>query len=188
MDNLTDRELLPKLLRQEPYTAAVADALRQIALGALAAVLSGGEQMTPKTASWGLTEWERMTGLTPAAGASLEARRAAVVARLTSRGTANAEAIERLAQSTTGYGARVAEQPEKYRFTLELLQAGGGFAALDMDAFLQALEQIKPAHLQFVLPGVCWQDIEDNEMTWIDVEDTFESFAALESAIPLKEP
>lgn len=188
MDNLTDRERLPKLLRKEPYTAAISDALRQIALGALAAVLSGGEQMTPETASWGLTEWERMTGITPTAGASPEARRAAVIARLTSRGTANAAAIERLAQSTTGYSARVSEQPEKYRFTMELLQAGGGFAASDMDAFLQALEQIKPAHLQFVLPGVRWQDIEDNEMTWEDMENTFDSFAALESAIPLQEP
>lgn len=188
MDNLTDRELLPKLLRQEPYTAAIADALRQSALGALAAVLSGGEQMTPKTASWGLAEWERITGITPTAGTSIEARRAAVIARLTSRGTANAAAIERLAQSTTGYGARVLEQPGEYCFTLELLHAGGGFAALDMDAFIDALEQIKPAHLQFVHPGVCWRDIETNVMTWSAVETTFSNWEQLEHKIPLQEP
>ena len=116
MNNLNDRTRLPSPLRDEPYTAAIAGALGELGADALSIVRSVYEQLSPKTATWGLSAWEEITGILPAAGSTLEERRAAVVAQLCSRGTTNAEAIERLAASLTGYGAEVVENFGDYSF------------------------------------------------------------------------
>ena len=84
---------------------------------ALTIVRSVEDQLTPATATWGLAAWEEITGITPGVSATLEERRAAVIAQLCSRGTTNAAAIERLAQSLTGYGAAVTENFKDYSFS-----------------------------------------------------------------------
>lgn len=91
MNNLNDRTRLPSPLRDEPYTAAIAGALGELGADALSIVRSVYEQLSPKTATWGLSAWEEITGILPAAGSTLEERRAAVVAQLCSRGTTNAK-------------------------------------------------------------------------------------------------
>ena len=186
MGNLNDRTRLPSPLRDEPYTAAIAGALGELGADALSIVRSVYEQLSPKTATWGLPAWEEITGILPAAGSTLEERRAAVVAQLCSRGTTNADAIERLAASLTGYGATVVEDYSDYSFELTFLGEEDGFVAIDLTLLYTSVETIKPAHLQFKVHHVTWADIEAGNMTWEMLEDQFETWADLEAAVPVK--
>ena len=186
MSNLNDRTKLPQPLRDEPYTEAIAEGLRGLGEDALAAVRSVYDQLSPQTATWGLARWEEITGIVPTAGQTLEERRAAVVAQLCSRGTTNAEAIERLAQSLTGYGATVVEDYDDYSFELTFLGEEEGFVAIDLTLLYASVETIKPAHLQFKVHHVTWADIEAGSMTWEMLEDQFETWADLEAAVPVK--
>ena len=47
---------------------------------------------------------------------------------------------------------------------------------------MRTVEEIKPAHLRFVIEAITWADIEAAEMTWAMLEEQFDSWAALESA------
>ena len=176
MSNLNDRTKLPSPLRDEPYTEAIAEGLRGLGEDALAAVRSVYDQLSPQTATWGLARWEEITGIVPTA----------VVAQLCSRGTTNAEAIERLAQSLTGYGATVVEDYDDYSFELTFLGDEDGFVAIDLTLLYASVETIKPAHLQFKVHHVTWADIEAGSMTWEMLEDQFETWADLEAAVPVK--
>lgn len=186
MNNLNDRTRLPSPLRDEPYTAAIAGALGELGADALSIVRSVYEQLSPKTATWGLSAWEEITGILPAAGSTLEERRAAVVAQLRSRGTTNAEAIERLAASLTGYGAEVVENFGDYSFALTFLGEENGFVAMDLTLLYASVETIKPAHLRFNVHYVTWEDLEAVSMTWGELEEQFATWADLEAAVPVK--
>lgn len=43
------------------------------------------------------------------------------------------------------------------------------------------VEQIKPAHLQFIISGLTWNDIESVGLTWQWFDDTPASWAEFES-------
>lgn len=186
MSNVNDRTRLPTPLRDEPYTAAVAETLRDIGADAAAVVRTVYDQLTPATATWGLPAWERITGIVPGAAATMEERRAAVIAQLCSRGTSNAAAIERLAQSLTGYGAAVTENFKDYSFSLTFLGEDNGFVALDLTLLYSSVEIIKPAHLQFMVKHVTWESLEAANMTWERLEQQFHTWEDLEAAVPVQ--
>ncbi len=184
MNERNDREALPLPLGLEPITAAVSDSLRALGEDALGVVQSVTEQLSPATATWGIGAWEALTGITPPKGASIEDRRAAILAQLCSRGTTNAAAIERLAVSLTGYGAAVEENFGNYSFSLTFLGDAPGFAALDLTLLYRAVEVIKPAHLRFIVNHVRWEDLA--ALTWAQLEARFPTWADLEAAVPVK--
>ena len=100
--NLLER--LPNRLRKSPYTVGVSEPMTEVAMGYWQATLNVADQFFVPTATWGLTEWERLVGITPAAGQSLADRRREVIAKLCSTGTTNAEMIRALADR---YGVRI---------------------------------------------------------------------------------
>ena len=186
MSSINDRTRLPRPLRDETYTAVISEALREMGADALTVVRSVEDQLTPATATWGLAAWEEITGITPGVSATLEERRAAVIAQLCSRGTTNAAAIERLAQSLTGYGAAVTENFKDYSFSLTFLGEENGFVAMDLTLLYSSVEIIKPAHLKFIVNHVTWDSLEAVNMTWEQLEQQFETWADLEAAVPVK--
>lgn len=109
-------ERLPQRLRDSPYTVGVAEPMTELAAAYKEATLDLADQFYVPTATWGLVEWERLVGITPAANQTLEQRRSAVVAKLCSTGTTNAEMIRALAEALTGYGASVTENFSDYSF------------------------------------------------------------------------
>ena len=176
-------ERLPERLRKDPYTAGISDAMADVAQELYEAVCDLPLEFSPATAGeTGLREWERLVGLTPEAGASLEDRRGAVIAQLCAGGTANAALIESMARAMTGYGAKVTENFPAYAFSLRFYGETAGFMQLDVEKLRQAVELVKPAHLEFVIEPVTWADIHAAGLTWAQLEEQFPSWAALESA------
>lgn len=175
-------ERLPTRLRKSPYTVAVSEPLTEAGMAYFEATLNVADQFFVPTATWGLTEWERLVGITPAAGASLADRRREVIAKLCSTGTTNAEMIRALAEALTGYGAKVTENFGEYSFSLRFFGETAGFINIDAQLLMRTVEEIKPAHLQFVIEPITWADLEAAALTWEQLEAQFESWAALESA------
>ena len=134
------------------------------------------------TATWGLAEWERLVGITPAANQTLEQRRSAVVAKLCSTGTTNAEMIRALAEALTGYGAKVTENFGDYSFSLRFYGEEDGFIAIDADLLMSTVEEVKPAHLRFIVEKIKWGDLETAGMTWAAMEERFPTWADFDRA------
>lgn len=175
-------ERLPNRLRKSPYTVGVSEPMTEVGMAYWQATLNVADQFFVSTATWGLKEWERLVGITQTAGQSLEERRSAVIAKLCSTGTTNAEMIRSLAEALTGYGAKVTENFGEYSFSLRFYGETDGFINIDADLLMKTVEEVKPAHLRFVIEPITWADLEAAEMTWARLEEQFESWAALESA------
>lgn len=176
-------ERLPERLRMDPFTAGLSEVMAEMAQELFLAVCALPQEFSAAAAgAAGLREWERLTGLQPAAEASLEERRAAVMAQLSAGGTANAALIESMARSMTGYTAKVTENFPAYAFSLRFYGETAGFMRLDVEQLRQAVELVKPAHLEFVIEPVTWADIHAAGLTWAQLEEQFPSWAALESA------
>ena len=175
-------ERLPQRLRARPSTVGVAEPMTELAAAYKEATLDLADQFYVPTATWGLAEWERLVGITPAANQTLEQRRSAVVAKLCSTGTTNAEMIRALAEALTGYGASVTENFGDYSFSLRFYGEENGFINIDADLLVRTVEEVKPAHLRFIIEKIRWGDIETVGMTWADMEARFPTWGDVESA------
>lgn len=182
MTELGKLERLPQRLRDSPETAAVADSMTVIAQWYWETTRDLPDQFFVSTATWGLDEWERMVGISPSDGQTLEARRAAVVAKLCSTGTTNAEMIRALAEALTGYGATVTENFSDYSFSLRFYGEEATFINIDTPLLLSTVEEIKPAHLRFIIEKIRWEDLEEVGMTWEQLEARFKSWEELENS------
>lgn len=97
------------------------------------------------TATWGLTDWERILGLKPDAGDSYEQRRNRILLYLQSHQTSTKEFMSRLCGRYTDTGtAEISEDAEHYAFRVVL--RGG---CDDMDGLRHAVDIYKPAHLGY---------------------------------------
>lgn len=177
-------EQLPQRLRDSPETEAVSEAMAEQTRELLEAFLALSAEFYAHTAGEaGLRAWEALTGLQPAAGATLEERRAAVVSQLCAGGTTNAALIASIARAITGYEAEVTENFGAYTFSLRFFGDEDKFIQIDAGQLRQAVELVKPAHLELVIGSVTWADIEAAELTWEKLEAQFPSWAALESSL-----
>ena len=79
----------------------------------------------------------------------------------------------------TGYEARVVVNSADYSFSLEFLGESNTLADIDVSQVRNMVEQIKPAHLRFIISGLTWADVESVGLTWQWFEDnptTWEQF------------
>ena len=80
----------------------------------------------------------------------------------------------------TGYQARVVINDD-YSFSLEFLGVRTELVDIDVSEIRAIVEQIKPAHLCFIISGPTWADVESTGLTWQWFEDhpaTWEEFEA----------
>ena len=167
--DLPRTQRVPEHLEADPKSLAVIVALTDQALCARAAVLDAADQAHIQTATWGLALWEDLVGIVPAEGATLEDRRKAVTTKLLGSGTCNAQMISDIARALTGCDAVVIEQTGEYTFTLGFVGDEPGFIDFDLDTIIAAVEEVKPAHLQFVILGITWRDFHTMGMRWMDL-------------------
>lgn len=85
---------------------------------------------------------------------------------MTAAGNTTAEMIRQLAMTLTGYEARVVVNSSDYSFSLEFLGEENTLADIDVRQVRRMVEQIKPAHLQFMISGLTWDDTESTDLTW----------------------
>ena len=102
-------EKLPARLRASPYTEGVSSSMSEVAQELLDLARTFRKQFYVPTATDSLVEFERLYGVTPAAGATTEERRAAITTKMCAAGTANAALIESMARALTGYDCKVTD-------------------------------------------------------------------------------
>ena len=162
---LPEREQAPRYLLGHAQTKAILDALTGASLAAKAALADVADQFFVQSATWGLELWERQVGIVTDLARSLEERRRAVLEKLTASGNTTAEMVRSIAEAATGYQAKVIMH-EDYSFSLEFLGERTELAAIEVAQVRAMVEQIKPAHLRFVITALRWQDFEDMGLTW----------------------
>ena len=182
LDKLTERELVPGYHLACAQSRALIETLADASLDAKAALEDVMDQFFVETATWGLDLWEQQVGIETDHSLSQADRRAAIKQSLVASGNTTAEMVRQLAEAITGYEARVIVNQD-YSFSLEFLGEKNELADIDVEGLRSVVEQIKPAHLRFVISGVTWGDIESvgltwqyfeaNKMTWAEFESKF---------------
>lgn len=134
------------------------------------------------TATWGLTDWERILDLKPDAGDNYEQRRNRILLKLQGWQVSTLDFMARLcARYTVDKAAEIEEHNEENRFRVYL---HGG--ASDLPGLREALETYKPAHLAYNICYTLYGDLFDDE----DVTDAGDldfwaaSFFSLSDDVP----
>lgn len=177
---LPRRELAPAYYLAHEQSRAIIETLTDASLEAKTALEDVMDQFFVDTATWGLALWEWQVGLQTDTSLSTDARRAAVRQKLVASGNTTAEMVRGLAESITGYEARVIVNSD-YSFSLEFLGEKNELADIDVEEVRSIVEQIKPAHLRFVISGITWADVESVGLTWQYFEDNPTTWAEFES-------
>jgi hypothetical protein len=183
MSSLSLRERIPNRYDAHLQAAAILETLeKQSAISADQAddLLN---QFFIETATWSLHLWESKYGIQTDTSKTLAERRAAVQDQMTAAGNTTAEMVRQLAITLTGYEARVAVNSTDYSFSLEFLGEENSLADIDVSQVRRMVEQIKPAHLQFIISGLTWNDIESVGLTWKWFDDTPATWEEFESKL-----
>ncbi len=174
------RECVPAYYYACEQSKAIIETLADASLEAKAALADVIDQFFVDTATWGLRLWEQQVGIQTDASLSQAARRAAVKQKLVASGNTTAEMVRGLAESMTGYEARVIVNGD-YNFSLEFLGETNTLADIDTAELRAIVEQIKPAHLRFVISGITWADVESVGLAWRWFEDHPTTWAEFEA-------
>ena len=180
LDKLTERELVPGYHLACAQSRALIETLTAASLDAKAALEDVMAQLFVETATWGLDLGEQQGGIETDHSLSQADRRAAIKQSLVASGNTTAEMVRQLAEAITGYEARVIVNQD-YSFSLEFLGEKNELADIDVEGLRSVVEQIKPAHLRFVISGVTWGDIESVGLTWQYFETNKTTWAEFES-------
>lgn len=106
-------------------------------------------QLFIQTADSALSRWEEAFGIPTDVGKDLDYRRRRVMAKMRGVGTTTVEHIRGTAQSFAQGDVKVWEYPAEYRFAIDFLIDPADFGK--MEDFQAAIEEMKPAHLGYVL-------------------------------------
>ena len=179
-EELTEREMVPGYHLACAQSRALIETLADASLAAKAALYDVMDQFFVETATWGLDLWEQQVGIETDRGLSHESRRGAIKQKLVASGQTTSEMVRQLAETNTGYEARV-HINQDYSFSLEFLGEKTELADIDVEELRSVVEQIKPAHLRFIITGITWNDLESMGLTWQWFEDNQITWAGLES-------
>lgn len=105
------------------------------------------KQCFVSTATWGITRWEELLGITTNMKLSYEQRREIVLAKIRGQGTTTKQMIQSTAESFSGGEVDVVEDNGAHRFIIRFIGIKG--IPRNMQAFVAMLEEIKPAHLAY---------------------------------------
>lgn len=121
------------------------------------------------TATWGLTSWEDMYGVTTDMALSYEQRREILTAKIRGQGTTTKEMIRQTAEAFSGGEVEVIEDNGNHLFIVRFVGIKG--VPDNMPAFIGMLEDIKPAHLayRFEYTYTIWANF-NGSMIWDDVK------------------
>lgn len=128
---LSMRERVPDYHYASEQSKALIETLEDASLEAKAALEDVMAQFFINTATWGLALWEQQVGIETDNSLSLESRRSAILQKLVASGNTTAEMIRGLAETITGYEAKV-EVNDDYSFSLSFWGEQTKLAAIDV--------------------------------------------------------
>lgn len=128
------------------------------------------------SATWGLVLWEQMYGVTTNMTLSYEQRREILMAKLRGQSTTTKQMIQETAAAFSGGEVQVTEDNPHHHFIVRFVGVKG--IPRNMQAFIDMLNEIKPAHLSYSfeytyttwgdLKGMTWGELKN--MTWGEVK------------------
>lgn len=104
-------------------------------------------QLNVSTATWGLSTWETALGIETDASKSYAYRRERIMSKLRGAGTTTAAMIQNVAESFSNGEVNIVEYNSEYRFEIKFTGTIGMPA--NMEDLTAAIEEIKPAHLDY---------------------------------------
>ena len=151
----------------------------QTAFGYSAGELAGGlpdliNQCFVSSATWGLELLEQVFGLTTDKTKSYAIRREILKAKMRGAGTTTISMIQNMAVAFSGGEVNILEYPEEYIFVVQFVGIKG--IPQNMTGLINAIEEIKPAHLAYrfkytyttwgALDGMTWGNANSGQITW----------------------
>lgn len=124
------------------------------------------KQLYINTATWGLEIYEKIYGIETNLNASYEDRREVIKAKMRGQGTITKAMIKNTAEAFSGGEVEIIEHPEDYYFIVKFVGVKG--IPRNMSAFINMLEDIKPAHLDYELQYsyTVWNTVKAENVTW----------------------
>lgn len=104
------------------------------------------QQLLVNTSTWGLKLWEKLYGLDTDLSKSEKDRRSRILSKMRGKGTTTRDMIKNLAKSFVNGSIEVKESPETNSFIIQFGDIGVPPLLDDLSA---AIDEIKPAHLQY---------------------------------------
>lgn len=159
---------LPRQYRKDPWIIALTDAMRAVLEAQEAAARSVTAQESLDTVTWNLAVEERLAGITPPPGSTLESRRTALKAKWRSGGKLTIEQIQAVADAWKN-GEVVVSFPDG-RIRVQFVGSFG--VPEDMDSLKAAIRLVIPAHLpvDYLLRYLLIRDIHE-VMTIAELEN-----------------
>ena len=150
---------LPQQYRQDPWVLALADAMMGVLKEQDARSTEIREQLSLETITWALEIEERLAGIVPPAGATLESRRSALAARYRSSGKVSIETIQAVADAWRNGEVQVSFPNGRLLVTF----VGSFGIPTDMEGLQSALQRTIPAHLpiDYVLRYLLIRDVHE---------------------------
>lgn len=158
---------LPQQYRTDPWIIALCNAMQGVLETQEATASSVTAQESLLAVTWNLDVEERLAGITPPAGATLESRRAVLMAKWRSGGKLTMEQVQAVCDAWKD-GEVVVSFPDG-RIRVEFVGSFG--VPEDMGSLRAALRLVIPAHLpvDYILRYLLIRDIHD-QMTISDLE------------------
>lgn len=150
---------LPQQYRGDPTVQAVAAAMQGVLAAQEAEAVGVPPQMSLDKVTWDLETEERLLGITPADGATLEERRTQVKARWRSGGKLTIEQVQAVCDAWRNGEVIVTFPGSKLR--LQFVGAIG--VPTDLDALVAAVQLVIPAHLalEYIFKYLLIRDIHE---------------------------
>ncbi|WP_238915105.1 YmfQ family protein [Clostridium sp. YIM B02555] len=122
------------------------------------------------TATWGLIFWEDEYGIETNLSLSYEQRREILKAKKRGQGTTTKAMLKNAAEAFSGGEVSIIEDNENYLFIIQFVGVKG--IPQNMQAFMNMLEDIKPAHLtyNFKYTYTIWNFIMEKKLTWNNIK------------------
>ena len=159
---------LPRQYRKDPWIIAMVNAMQGVLDAQEAATRSVTAQESLDTVTWNLAVEERLAGITPPPGSTLESRRTALKAKWRSVGKLTIEQIQAVADAWKN-GEVVVSFPDG-RIRVQFVGSFG--VPEDMDSLKAAIRLVIPAHLpvDYLLRYLLIRDIHE-VMTIAELEN-----------------
>lgn len=145
------QDSMPNYYSESPEVIAIMDANATEIERKRAEAYDLQAQLFVSTATWGLTDWERVLALSPRPNSTLDFRRSRIIARLNGTAPATVAYLTDVVNAhVADKSARIVEVNGEYRFEAEINVDN----SIDMSPIIRDINEVKPAHLAFGITGI----------------------------------
>ncbi len=172
-------DLLPDSYKNSEYVVDLQKAFGEVVDKLVNARDDLFEQLFVRSATWGLTAWEKALGIDTDLSKSYVFRRERIQAKLRGSGTTTKTMINQVAAAYSNGEVLVIEDQSNYSFSIKFIGTKG--IPENMTDLIQTIEEIKPAHLSysFEYTYLTFDEFDNYNKTW-DLWDalnlTFDEF------------